>query len=161
EIDAGSNDDLEVVEITNPQAGRCAGFLANEPVTVVLQNNTCRPLYNIPVSIVMTGSGSGTLTEIIPGPVPRFGRYSYTSTGTLNLSAGGTFDITATISATPFVRDTFAANNSATLSLNSLPVVTFPYIANFDGDNQNWSSGSTSSNGSRIFRRSTLPYLNG
>jgi hypothetical protein len=160
-INEGTNDDLEVVEFVNPQAGKCAGFTASEQVSIVLQNNTCRPLTNIPVSFNMTGAGTATFNEVIPGPVPRFGRYKYTFTNTVNMSTAGNYILTATTGTTPTVRDTFLTNNTKSINLTSTPLITYPYLANFNTGNQGWSSGTTSANGNRVFRRGTFSYLNG
>jgi hypothetical protein len=155
-IDAGTPDDIETVEIILSDAGNCAAFSATETIAVLIKNNTCRELTDIPVDLQL--NGGPLISEIMPGPIDPFNSYIYTFTATLDLSPAATHNITVT---TNLATDTFPQNDSKTENrISSLtPVNTFPYSENFNTDNGGWVSRTTEH--SRYLRWDTLPYLNG
>jgi hypothetical protein len=154
-IDAGNPDDMEPVEIILSNSSTCAPFSVNETVAVLVKNNTCRPLYNIPVDLQL--NGGPIISEIIPGPIPRFGDFIYTFSNTLDLSPAGIHNITVT---TRLSTDSFPANDSRTENrFSSVPIATFPYFEDFEADNGGWVSRTAISH--RYFHWDTLTYLNG
>jgi len=154
-IDEGEDDDIEPLEIILSDAGDCNPFGANETVEVLLKNNTCRPLYNVPIDLQL--NGGPVISEIIPGPIPRFGNYIYTFNNTLDLSPAGTHNISCT---TQLPTDSFPSNDNRTENrYSSTPINTFPYAADFNADNGGWVSRTNVAH--RYFHWDTLPYLNG
>jgi Secretion system C-terminal sorting domain len=154
-IDGGTPDDIQPIETILSDAGDCASFGATETITVVIKNNTCRPLYNVPVDLQL--NGGPIISEIMPGPIPRFGNYAYTFAATLDLSPAATHNISVT---TNLATDSFAGNdNLIQTRINPPAITTFPYLADFNTNNDEWVSRTP--NASRLFRNDTLPYLNG
>ncbi|MCR9174067.1 MAG: T9SS type A sorting domain-containing protein, partial [bacterium] len=153
-IDAGEPDDIRPLEITLADAGDCSTY-GVETMSVVIENMTCRPLYNVPVDIQV--NGGPVTTEIMPGPIPAFGFYIYTFTNTFDLSTVGTHTISVT---TNLATDANPANdNIVEVRYSGAPVATFPYTEDFNTDNGGWVSRTTSD--TRLFHLDTLPYLNG
>lgn len=157
-IDEGEGDDIEPIEIILAGSGTCSAYSSNETIAVIIKNNTCRPLTNVPVDIEI--NGGGIISEIMPGPIPRFGNYTYTFTTTADLSAAGNHTIEVT---TNLATDTMALNNQLTQTRTSglSPVNVYPYLADFNTGNQGWVSRSSNGNDTRLFRNDSIPYLNG
>mgnify|MGYP000896871458 FL=1 len=156
-ISGTKGDDLEPLQVVLPHSGVCGLHSATEPVAVVLQNNTCRPLYNVPVQLIMSGPNNATLNETVPGPVPAFGRYLYNFSGTINLSSAGTYNLQCSID---YLTDTASVNDTIRENrFSNTPVTTYPYLADFNNSNQGWVSRTT--NAPRLFIRDSIPYLGG
>ncbi|MBN2778928.1 MAG: hypothetical protein JXR36_14920, partial [Bacteroidales bacterium] len=153
-ISGGESDDAEPVAITLPDAADCAGYTNSETVQILVNNNKCRPLYDIPVTLVV--NGTTTINEIIPGPIPRFGSFLYTFSSTIDLSPAGTHTLSVT---TNLVTDGDNTNDNLTEIRINNPINTFPYQEDFNSDNGGWVS--TTPIESRHFRHGELPYLNG
>jgi hypothetical protein len=154
-IDDGDPDDMEPVEIILSDAGDCNPFGATETISVLLKNNTCRPLYNVPIDLQLNGGAA--ITEVMPGPIPRFGNYIYTFTTTLDLSATGVQNITVT---TQLPTDSFPANDQLTENrFSSMPIAAFPYNEDFNTTNGGWVSRTSINH--RYFHWDSLNYLNG
>jgi len=154
QISGSDPDDIQPIEIILSSSGTCGAF-GNETISVLIQNNTCRPVSNVPIDLQL--DGGAILSEVMPGPIPRFGTYIYTFTNTLNLAPAGIHNISVT---TNLVTDNVPANDNLVENrYSSVPINTFPYAENFDANNGGWVSRTT--NNSRYFHWDTLPYLNG
>ncbi len=154
QISAGDPDDIQPVEIILSESGSCGAF-GNETISVIIQNNTCRPVYNVPVDLQL--DGGAIISEVMPGPIPRFGTYIYTFTATLNLAPAGVHNISVT---TNLATDNVPSNDNLVENrYSSVPISTFPYSQNFDADNGGWVSRTIDN--TRFFHWDTLPYLNG
>ncbi|MBW6481728.1 MAG: T9SS type A sorting domain-containing protein [Vicingaceae bacterium] len=157
EIDAGHPDDMQPLEIILSDSRKCASFGTAETIRVVVANNTCRPLYNVPISLQL--NGGPIITETMPGPVPSFGNYIYTFTNTLDLSPAITHNISVT---TLLATDSFPANDNLVETRINTILNTFPYLADFNTNNDGWVSRiNSTTNASRLFINDTIPYLNG
>ena len=154
-IDDGEPDDILPLEIILSDAGDCAAFGPGETVSVVIENTTCRPLYDVPIDLQL--NGGPIISEIMPGPIPRFGFYIYTFTATLDMSAPGTHTISVT---TNLATDGTPANdNLQETRFSGIPITAFPYTEDFNTDNGGWVSRTT--NDTRLFVHDSLSYLNG
>ncbi|MBD3636012.1 MAG: T9SS type A sorting domain-containing protein [Crocinitomicaceae bacterium] len=154
-IDAGEPDDILPIEIILSDAGDCNVFSTGETVSVVIENKTCRPLYNVPIDLQL--NAGPVITEVMPGPLPAFGFYIYTFTATVDMSAVGTHTLSVT---TNLATDGNTANdNLQETRFSGSPISTFPYSENFNADNGGWVSRTT--NDTRLFDLDTLSYLNG
>ncbi len=154
-VSAGDSDDVEPIEIILSDAGDCAAYSTTETISVLIRNNTCRPIVNLPIDMQL--NGGPTISEVVPGPVPRFGTFIYTFTNTLDLSPPGTHNISIT---TQLATDNVPVNDNLIENrFSSNPINTFPYTENFNADNGGWVSRTTVNH--RYFRLDTLPYLNG
>jgi len=154
-IDAGAPDDIEPIEIILSDAGDGASFTATETIQVLIKNNTCRTLYNVPVDLQL--NGGPIISEVMPGPINRFGNYIYTFTNTLDLSPAGTHDISVT---TNLATDSFPSNDTRVEDrYNLIPISVYPYVEDFETTNGGWVSRTTVNH--RYFHWDTLPYLNG
>jgi hypothetical protein len=154
-IDAGEPDDILPLEIILSDAGDCGTFSPAETISVVIENTTCRPLYNVPVDIQI--NGGAVVTEIMPGPIPSFGFYIYTFTNTFDLSAVGTHTISVT---TNLATDSVPGNdNIVEVRYSGAPIAAYPYVEDFNSDNGGWVSRTPSN--TRLFVLDTLDYLNG
>ncbi|MBN2662168.1 MAG: discoidin domain-containing protein [Bacteroidales bacterium] len=154
EISGGESDDAQPIQITLADGGNCSGYSNSENVQVLIINNKCRPLYNIPISIQI--DGGAIINEIVPGPINRFDTYLYNFTTTADLSAPGTHTISVT---TNLSTDGDNSNNNLTETRINTPINTFPYLADFNADNQGWVSRPDANH--RYFRYGEPPYLNG
>ncbi len=155
QITAGESDDIEPVAITLPDAGDCSGHNSSETVQILIRNNRCRPIYDIPVELKV--NGTTLANEVIPGPVNRFDTYLYTFSQSVDLSSPGNYTLEVTTNLATDgdnSNDTHSEIRNTTAAINS-----FPYIADFNSDNQNWVS--TPEVASRFFERGQVPYLNG
>ena len=65
-ISASGGDDLAPLEVMMNNTGNCGSYSANEPISVIIENNTCRTLSNVPANLSMTGSGSASINETMP-----------------------------------------------------------------------------------------------
>ena len=162
----GEGDDLEPVLLYSPDAGNCAGYSGTETIQVLIQNNNCRPLENVPVTFTMTGPNATTFTETVPGPIPAFSRAYYTFAGTADMSLTGTYTLSVTTGSNllgtglSYINDTFPSNNTLTeIRYANTPINTYPYATDYQSNNDGWASGS--SNIQRYFKRDTMPYVGG
>ena len=166
EVDDGTGDDLEPILIYNPDGGDCSFFGPAESVGLLIQNNTCRPLTNVPVVFNQTGPISSTIIDTIPGPVPRFGRYYHAFATTIDMSTAGTYNLQATLSSNlsgtglSYINDTFPSNNSITEVRYANATNTFTLSADFDTDNEGWAAYPLSQV-NNYFNRDVVPYLGG
>lgn len=154
-------DDVLPVVFFQPDAENCSPFFsATEPVSVIIQNNSCRTISNIPVSVLHSGAGTGALNDTIPGPVGRFSRYLFTFQGTLDLSNAGTHNLTAI---THLVNDIDPENDTCAETRVNNAISIFPYVESFNAGNNGWACSSSEfyNPNNRIFLLDTLPYLNG
>ncbi|MFP4663565.1 MAG: LamG-like jellyroll fold domain-containing protein [Bacteroidales bacterium] len=154
EISAGESDDIQPLAITLPDGNDCTGYSSTETVQIIVKNNRCRPLYNVPVSLQV--NGGTVINETIPGPVNRFDTYIYTFTNTIDLSATGTHNI---LVATNFATDDDASNDQIEEVRINNPINTYPYEEDFNADNGGWVSHTNAHY--RYFLRGEVPYLNG
>ncbi len=160
-IDGGLSDDIAPIAITLPNSGSCGEYTDNETVQVLVKNNLCRPLTDIPVNLNV--NGVDIADEVIPGPVERYNTYLYTFTATADLTQQGENTIVVT---TELPTDGFPENDQIVENrFNNSPIEVMPgndYIEDFDDDNGGWVSVVDDEvDGTRYFRRGELPYLHG
>jgi len=167
-VSDGTGDDLEPILIYPPSGGACSGFPANQTIGLMIQNNTCRPLTDVPVQVDITGAVTATLNDVIPGPVPRFGRYYFLlDAGTVDMSAAGTYNFSASTQSNPagqylsLINDTFPANDTRTETRLNGRINTFPHTANFNASNDHWASYPLAAQVNNYFRHDAVPYLAG
>lgn len=136
---AQSSTDAGISQIIAPVTG--CGLSASSTVTVRLNNFGTAPISNVQVNYSVNGGTA--VTEFFAGPLPASSDTVYSFFSGANLSTAGTYTIRAW--ATLF-GDTIAANDSATRSVISIPVVSsFPYLENFDAGAGGWiASGANS-----------------
>lgn len=160
-ITGGNSDDAEPIAITLNNSGVCGSFTSNETIQVIVNNNLCRPLTDVPITLNI--DGTDIATEIIPGPIPRFGSYMYSFSATADLSAVGNHTITVTTNL-----PTDADNTNDTYSeirINNSPITISPgnnYQEDFNSGNGGWVSRvNSNTDGTRHFKLGEIPYLNG
>ncbi|MCP4439426.1 MAG: T9SS type A sorting domain-containing protein [Aureispira sp.] len=164
-------DDLEIVAITPTDAGDCGSFTNAEQVGLLIRNNTCRPLTNVPVRLTITGpSLNVTFNDTVAGPIMGEDELRYIFPSTIDMSVAGTYTFDAEIFDNPtgigwsYINDTIPANNThSEVRYNNIPINTFPYLADFNTTNDGWASWNTTSLNYqyRYFQWGTVPYLNG
>lgn len=165
-VSAGNGDDLETIRIYGPDGGTCSSYSNAETIGVLIQNNGCRPLTNVPVQLDVTGANTTTINEVIPGPVPRFGRYYYTFAQTVDMTNPGTYNFDVTTSSNlsgtgqSYIDDQTPANDSHHEVRYNSKIAGIPYFADFEADNQGWASGPLS-NTRRYFENDVFTSLNG
>ncbi|MCE3008837.1 MAG: hypothetical protein LW884_10910, partial [Bacteroidetes bacterium] len=95
---------IAIENITGPTNGRCAGLGAAEQITVMLRNEACMSILNLPISVQVDGPGgssqtlNGTIASLPVANDPNFIFY-YTLPGTANMSTDGEYTLTARITA--------------------------------------------------------------
>ncbi len=148
QVTDGEGDDVEPLVIYPPNSGVCAPFTNAETITVLIQNNNCRPLTNLPITFNLTGPNTATLTDTVPGPIPAFGRFDFTFANTVDMSGTGTYNLQVTTGSNTsgigwsYINDTMPANNTIIETrYSNTPLSTFPYTATFDAGNEGWASG--------------------
>lgn len=154
-ITAGDLDELETKEMMLSDGGDCSGFGATEPVSVILRNNRCRPLTNVPIQLQV--DGGAVINEVMPGPINPFSNYYYTFSNTVDLSGPGTHSITIN---TALATDEDLTNNEITRTRERDKIGTYPYLEDFNSDNGGWTARRVNTS-TRFFTYDTVPYLNG
>lgn len=125
---AATSADIGVVAVTEPLSG-CA--LGTEAVTACIVNFSQVAQGGFPLSYNIDDT-TGLVTETFIGVLLPGDTAYHTFAAGADLSAGGTFNITAW---TSLAGDGIACNDSASLSVtNVIPVNTFPYIETFESD---------------------------
>ncbi|MEL6650352.1 MAG: T9SS type A sorting domain-containing protein, partial [Bacteroidota bacterium] len=85
-----ADDDIAALGFTSPPTTDCSSDSTVVEVQVV--NSGLLPQSNIPVSVIVGGAGSTTLTGTIPGPVAPGDTATFV-VGTINTNAGGIFTL--------------------------------------------------------------------
>ncbi|MBK0403703.1 T9SS type A sorting domain-containing protein [Adhaeribacter sp. BT258] len=131
--------DVGVTAISAPVSG--CSLTAQQNVTITVFNSGTASQTNIPVRYRLN---NGTpVTGIVPGPVASGASVSFTFPTTANLSATGTYTLSAV---TTLSGDALAYNDSVVTTIQSAPVIaSFPYTQNFDGGNGGWTAGGRNS----------------
>jgi len=158
-ISATEPDDVAPRQLTlAPACSDCGNTLSNaENIEVLVENYTCRPLYDVPVVFTSSGPTNVTWYDTIPGPIPSFGRVLFTFDSTLDMSVTGVYDFTVT---TNLSTDGTPANDVHTeRRYNNVVLNTIPYSQDFTTYDHGWTSRTT--NATRAFLQDTLPYLGG
>jgi len=165
-ITNGEGDDVEPILCFDPKGGFCGPFTAVEAVDILFQNNSCRPIENLPFTFTMTGPNGVTIQDTVPGPIPSFGRLYYTMSPTVDMSGTGTYSITVTTGSNltgignSYINDTTLSNNTITeIRYSDAPITVYPYIETFETNNAAWASGGNTT--TRYFDRDSVPYLGG
>ncbi len=132
--------DIQMISVDEPVGYNCA-LSAAVPVKVTVRNSNSSTLNSIPVKYRI--NGGSFVTETIAS-VAANTTVQYTFATTADLSATGTYTIESIVS---YPGDSFAENDTASVSVTNLPVVSsFPYLQNFELNNGSWyTSGSRSS----------------
>lgn len=81
-----------VSALVTPGTSTCTS--SSQPVVVTITNYGLGPISNIPVSVVLSGAASQTISSTFTGTVPVGSSVNYT-VGTGNFSAGGTYTLTS------------------------------------------------------------------
>ncbi len=133
---AGVSNDVGVIAITAPAVLQCLS--ATSPVVVTIRNfgiNTLAAGVNIPVTAILSGANSQTITSnyVVPGGgFPPSSNVQYTLASTLNMSAFGTYSINATASmTTPLDNNTI--NNGITVVRTNVAQTAIPIFQGFTG----------------------------
>jgi len=127
--------DIQLVSIDTPTVVSC-GLNSTVPVKVTVHNTSASVINNIPV--VLKVDGTVVATENIAS-IPGNGNLQYTFAATANLAAA----INHTVEVwTNLNSDSFHDNDTAKITVNSLPVIaSFPYLQDFESNNGSWYSG--------------------
>ncbi|NBG66861.1 hypothetical protein GQN54_12105, partial [Cryomorphaceae bacterium S-15] len=139
-IQEAPSTDAGVVDIIDPASG--CGLSSAEVVTVRIVNDGATNISNFPVSVVLN---NGTpLTETVTATMLPNDTLTYTFTGTLNMSALGTYSV---VSYTSLPLDGFNVNDTASKTVVNIPVISgFPYTESFETSAGGWTvDGGTSS----------------
>ena len=103
--------DLGISDMTSPTSG--TNLSANESVTIIITNYGSSSQSNFEVSYEINGE---TITETVAGPVDGNSFISYSFAQTIDLSAFGVYDISATIN---IENDADTINNSLVVTVNN------------------------------------------
>ncbi|HMK25679.1 MAG TPA: T9SS type A sorting domain-containing protein, partial [Chitinophagaceae bacterium] len=126
-------DDIQLVSIDTPLLVSC-GFSAAVPVRVTVRNTSGAVVNNVPVILKVDGSVI-SIENILTIPANDTVHYTF-NPGTANLSAPGNHSVEVWVS---YSSDSFRENDTARITVNSLPYVTsFPYLENFEANNGYW-----------------------
>ena len=132
-ITAGGEDDLELILISPPMAGDCGTYTASETVGILIKNNTCRDVTNVPLEFDISGAGTTNWTGNVPGPILGNSIYYYTLPVTFDMSATGTYTLSAIISSNlsglgnDYLNDTFSFNDTVIETrFSNSPISTYP-----------------------------------
>lgn len=133
-------DDVGVSAIVTP-SGICNNS-ANEPVTITVRNYGCQSVSNIPVNFEYSGPNSGSLSGVVPGPIAPGASANFTFAGTIDLSALGTYVLSAY---TSLITDLNHTNDTfhSTLVIDVPRITAVPYLEDFNSNNGYWISGGT------------------
>lgn len=145
--------DAGVTSIASPLNNDCAN--ASTPVQIVVKNLGSNVASSIPVRIVITGSATITFNQTVAGPLNP-GDSAIVTMGTLNSSAGGTYNMLAY---TSYTSDQNTSNDTTNRTINiyvapGMPAGigtarcgSGPVILNASGSNTtNWYDASTGGN---------------
>jgi hypothetical protein len=154
EIDDGTPPDVRPVHLHLTNAGSCSSYSSAETMAVIIENNSCLHLTNIPITMEFDGV---VYSETVAGPISPNSHYHYTFNNSLNLSGAGVHEITVT---TMFPGDSDPSNDQIIETRhNAIPINSYPYLADFNTGNMGWVS--RTDNTTRRFELGELPYLNG
>lgn len=126
--------DIQMLSIDTPTVVSC-GLNSTVPVKVTVHNTSGSVINNIPV--VLKVDGSTIATENIAS-IAGNGTIQYTFAATANLTSAinHTIEVWTNLSS-----DSFHDNDTARITVNSLPVITsFPYLQDFEAGNGSWYS---------------------
>ncbi len=129
-------DNILVSELTSPDVAVLGfespfedelGCYDTEEILVVVSNVGAGTQTNVPVTVVISGAASQTLTDTIASLTP--GTTDTLSLGTFTFAAAGEYTLTAFASLTT---DSNPANDTASLTIEKFDALAFPYSENFD-----------------------------
>lgn len=130
-------DDVTIFEPTAIDAGVTAvsgvtsgcGLSAASQVTATIKNFGGSAISNVPVTLLVNGAGA--INETVPGPIAPNSTLDYTFTGTVNLSAAGTYTIAVN---TSLANDGTPGNDASNTQVESfLPNdLSSPYAMDFE-----------------------------
>jgi len=153
--------DVGVTDIVG--IGGC-GLSSSETVEVTICNfgDSIAPGTIIPVNYSFNGGapvaesftvGAAGLAGVCDGG----GCSNYSFTTTVDVSVSGTYTLDAW---TSFATDLITSNDSTSISINSLPIVSFPYFEDFESGPSGWTVDN-SSNGTWAFGTPAKPVIQG
>lgn len=120
------------VAVSSPLNG--CQLSATETVTVNILNAGSHPAFNFPVCFDVNGGSQ--ICETISDTIQPGSTYTYTFTGTADLSVAGPYDVAVY---TTMVTDSLYDNDTTVQSVTSFPVLnTFPYVEDFENGKGNW-----------------------
>ena len=125
--------DMQMISVDEPVGYNCA--LTNAVlIKVTIRNSNNTALTGIPVKYRVNG-GTFIVPEIISS-IPANTTLQYTFITTANLSTIGSYTIESVVS---YTGDSYAENDTASVSILNLPVISnFPYLENFELNNGSW-----------------------
>lgn len=97
------------------------------PVTVTIENSGQNPLTNVPVSYRV--NGGSVITQTYTGTILPGATFAYTFSGTLNLTAPGTYNVRAWVS---YPGDMNVYNDSGSIVASSFAEVNTPLLENYE-----------------------------
>ncbi|HEX4876823.1 MAG TPA: T9SS type A sorting domain-containing protein, partial [Chitinophagaceae bacterium] len=134
--------DMQLISIDTPIVNSC-GLSANTPVKITVRNSSNATLTNIPVRFRVNG-GSWVTESILS--VAANASFSYTFTGTANLSGLGSYLLEAEVD---LGTDNYFPNDTMSRIIINSPVITItnasPYLQNFESSSGNWYASGTNS----------------
>jgi hypothetical protein len=142
--------DMQLVSIDAPRATNC-GLSSTSQVIVSVRNTMNVSVASLPIRYRING---GTWVNETIASIPANTTISYTFAATADLSAFASYTIEANVNNDG---DSFIDNNTATLTLRNLPLVTsFPYLENFEANNGYWYTAGASTSWAHGAPASTL-----
>ena len=137
-------DDMQMVSINAPLTAGC-GLSANTPVTITVRNSRNTAVPAVPgVPVRFRVDGGGWTNDVIPGIGANSTTPPFTFATGANFSAPGLHLLEVEV---VYPSDTFDDNDTLSLVINNLPVITsFPSLENFESNEGSWyTSGKLSS----------------
>lgn len=121
--------DAGVTALTNPATNGC--YSASENVTTTLKNFGSANITNVPVSVIVSGAATQTLTTIYTGTLTPLSTVAV-SVGTLNMTAPGTYSFS---SFSGLAGDPIAQNDTNFTTRTVAPTFSVPQTVGFDNFN--------------------------
>ena len=136
-----NNPDVAPIALIQPVANKqFCDRRSNETVVIRFFNYGCSTVSNVPFTLSYAGPHTGSLSEVVPGPIAPGSYVDYTCTHTVDMSGAGAYTFTII---TQYPGDARLANDTISVILNQLfyqPIVVtaYPYFENFNTSDGGW-----------------------
>jgi subtilase family protein/type IX secretion system substrate protein len=131
--------DIGIIRFIAPTQGIQCALTNATAISVLVKNYSTATATNIPIAYVLNGD---TVRETIPA-IGSQDSVIYTFTTTADMAAFKSYTITSWVH---FTGDSYAANDSAGITLQTSPLISgFPYLEGFETGNGNWFTGGVNS----------------